>query len=51
MASRHFQNTHRIKCDFSYAPKINTLTGIDFADTSLYRPQAEKFNAFHSLCC
>jgi hypothetical protein len=39
-ASCLFQHTHRIKCDFSYAPKINALTGIDFADTSLYRPLA-----------
>jgi hypothetical protein len=39
-ASCLFQHTHRIKCDFSYAPKINALTGIDFADTSMYRPLA-----------
>jgi hypothetical protein len=45
-ASCLFQHTHRIKCDFSYAPKINDLTAIDFADTSMYRVQVMKFLEF-----
>jgi hypothetical protein len=49
-ASCLFQHTHRIKCDFSYAPKINDIEVIDFADTSVYRVQAVEILGISTAC-